>query len=139
MQMCNRLSPLLWENDICSKIKLLGIFKDLFHQNAAVHELENVLFNYITDVNSDLHITSFDLLRFYGASMSIFTANQLFLSTRVQKPEDKIHVLDQWTMRLLCKRIIHKLVQRCEQKDIIIQTLHHKTIMMQRTECLKPP
>jgi hypothetical protein len=95
--MYNRISALLWENDIGSKMNLVRIFKDLFHQKAPTGALENVLFNYITDVNSDLRITNFDLIRFYGPSkgLCVFTANQLFLSTRVQKAEDKIQVLDQ--------------------------------------------
>lgn len=95
--MYNRLSTLLWKNDISSKLKLVDIFKDLVHKDAHIDELENVLFTYISDVNSNLRITNFDLLRFYGPSkgLSIFTANQLFLSTRVQKEEDKIQVLDQ--------------------------------------------
>jgi hypothetical protein len=97
-----RITELLLEANIQSKLELLKVFKKQYKIEESQVQLRSIVIDYLMESDSDLRISNFDIVRFYGpgAGLSRFVANQLLLSLNVSSIENKTIILDQLDLSL---------------------------------------
>jgi hypothetical protein len=97
-----RITELLLEANIPSKLELLKFFKKQYKIEESQVQLRSIVIDYLMESDGDLHISNFDKVRFYGpgVGLSRFVANQLLLSLNVSSIENKTLIIDQANLLL---------------------------------------
>jgi hypothetical protein len=97
-----RITELLLETSLPSKLEVLKVFKKHFEIEESQVELRSIVLDYVMDCDVNLHISNFDLVKFYSpkVGLSRYVANQLLLSLNVSSIENKSIVIDQLDLSL---------------------------------------